>query len=600
MSIPPTSHLELDERSRDVYEDVPAYPKALPVPLPDLSDPQSFRSFVGKITPFSLFIGRSILRLIGLKRDYPEFVKNIESAMRRANTRLPGLYAPVISASLALEDDPRTADPLWRAASLIAGARSLCTDLFSGKLPPDTLKNQPLEMGQYPNLFATSLVIENGQARMYKSKHFEKINLVLGGRYFQLDLGSLETGASIEPIHQALQRLVETFGPDAIPREENSPGYLTASADRTQFQAFTQIAALPQNRSSLQAIRHSLLTVCLDLDHSPKSAAEATRLAQAGNIGNRWYHSSLQVVIFGNGKACLICNFTCYLDGNVMMRGGAEIQKRAAGWPLPTEADPKTVLADPLQLEWDIAPDLLKLANKDIQAVLDDQPATYTIKGFGRKFFDARNLHAVPVFIVALEMAVHRLTGAMPTIAQFLTMSRYRCTDMTIQKVTTPEVVTCVEKLDFADPDNTQIIPLLQQAIASQNEAARQARSQLTLTDLATTYMLNLPKARRRRAMLFYFLGMVTLKKLGYFEGLRTEILISHPEIYPQIPVIGRPGVRLPYARLFGLHYQIFDDNTVITFMPSTTWNIPNQQLAQTINDCAQKILMQVQDSQPS
>jgi hypothetical protein len=350
----------------------------------------------------------------------------------------------------------------------------------------------------------------------------------------------------------------------------------------------------------LQAIRHSLLTVCLDLDHSPESAAEATRLAQAGNIGNRWYHSSLQIVIFGNGKACMICNFTCYLDGNVMMRGGAEIQKRAAGWPLPTGAEPQTVLADPLRLEWDIAPELLELASKDIQAVLDDQQATYTIDGFGRKFFDERNLQAVPVFIVALEMAVRRLTGAMPTIAQFLTMSRYRCTDMTIQKVTTPEVFTCVEKLDVTDPDDTQVIPLLQQAIASQSEATRQARNQLTLTDLATTYMLSLPKARRRRAMLFYFLGMVTLQKLGYFEGLRTEILISHPEIYPQIPVIGRPGVRLPYARLFGLHYQIFDDKTVITLMPSTTWNIPNQQLAQTINDCAQKILLLIQDAQPS
>lgn len=599
MAIPQFT-LELNERSRDVYENISAYPKAPLVPLPNLSDPQSYRPFVGKITPFSLFIGRSILRLIGLKRDYPEFTKNFESAMRSANTRLPGLYAPVISASLALEDDPRTTDPLWRAASLIAGARSLCMDLFSGKLPPDTLKGQPLEMGQYPNLFATSLVIENGQARMYKSKHFEKINLVLGGRYFQLDLGPLEGGASIEQVHQALQRLVQAYGPGALAREENSPGYLTASADQTQFQAFTQIAAIPQNRSSLQAIRHSLLTVCLDLDHSPENAAEATRLAQVGNIGNRWYHSSLQIVIFGNSKACLICNFTCYLDGNVMMRGGAEIQKRAAGWPLPIGVEPQAFLADPLRLEWDIAPELLELANKDIRAVLDDQPATYTIEGFGRKFFKEQSLQAVPVFIVALEMAVHRLTGAMPAIAQFLSMSRYRCTDMTIQKVTTPEVVACVEKLDVTNPDKTQVIPLLQQAIASQNEATQQARNQLTLTDLATTYMLSLPKARRRRAMLFYFVGMVILKKLGYFEGLRTEILISHPEIYPQIPVIGRPGVRLPYARLFGLHYQIFDDNTVITFMPSTTWNIPNQQLAQTIASCAQKIVQLIQDVQAS
>jgi hypothetical protein len=59
----------------------------------------------------------------------------------------------------------------------------------------------------------------------------------------------------------------------------------------------------------------------------------------------------------------------------------------------------------------------------------------------------------------------------------------------------------------------------------------------------------------------------------------RREILISHPEIYPEIPVVGRPGIRLPYVKYFGLHYQILPQRIVITLMPSVTWTIPNTQV---------------------
>jgi hypothetical protein len=56
----------------------------------------------------------------------------------------------------------------------------------------------------------------------------------------------------------------------------------------------------------------------------------------------------------------------------------------------------------------------------------------------------------------------------------------------------------------------------------------------------------------------------------------RQEVLISHPKIYPEIPVVGRPGIRLPYVDYFGLHYQIMADQIVVTMMPSVNWTVPN------------------------
>ena len=68
------------------------------------------------------------------------------------------------------------------------------------------------------------------------------------------------------------------------------------------------------------------------------------------------------------------------------------------------------------------------------------------------------------------------------------------------------------------------------------------------------------------------------------------EILVSHPEIYPEIPMVGRPGVRLPYVKYFGLHYQIHDDKITITMMPGSRWHIPNDEFMAVIEQSLAEI----------
>jgi len=49
----------------------------------------------------------------------------------------------------------------------------------------------------------------------------------------------------------------------------------------------------------------------------------------------------------------------------------------------------------------------------------------------------------------------------------------------------------------------------------------------------------------------------------------------SNPS-HAEAPMLGRPGVRLPYLKYFGLHYRIDDEDITITMMPSIDWSIPN------------------------
>ncbi len=584
--------METPLRSQDVYEQIAAYPKPPMVPLPDLDDPQTYLTLAGTLTPSSLRLSRFLIKVTGLKRAYPELPDKIEQIQRSTNLRLPGLYAPVISATINLADDPRELNPFQRAAVLLIGARSLCSDIFAGQLPADTLRGQALEMGQYPNLFGTSLAVEAGGVTMFKSSAFETVTIMLRGHVYQLKFDHPDLETSAAHVASALQKLAESDADAQDSPGDLGPGMLTNAADHTQIQAFSQMHADPQSHESLLALRHSLLTVCLDLDHHPQSYPEAARLAQVGNPQNCWHHASLQLVVFGNGKACVLCNFTCYLDGNVMMRGAAEIQRRAVASPLQIEGTGSMeVLPEPTRLRFKIDPKFYELANQDFQAVLDDQQSTFEIAGFGRQDFAASGLSAVQLFILGLALAGRKLTGSTPRVNQFLSMSRYRCMDMFSAVVTTPEMEACVEYL-LQDPvDPSQALELIRKAETSQEQTSRQARSQLSLLAIINLQLLSMKKGLRRRFSIYLYSAMMILfKRRGYFRPIRRDVLVSFPEIYPETPLIGRPGVRLPYVRQYGLHYQIFDDKTIITFMPALDWKASNQELTTLITECLSQL----------
>jgi hypothetical protein len=86
------------------------------------------------------------------------------------------------------------------------------------------------------------------------------------------------------------------------------------------------------------------------------------------------------------------------------------------------------------------------------------------------------------------------------------------------------------------------------------------------------------------------FLVHAILYVLGLYRIFPREVLVSHPEIMDVIPVIGRPGVRLPYVRYYGLHYQIMDEKTVITMMPAVVWTIPNAAFIEELKSSLQKM----------
>jgi hypothetical protein len=76
------------------------------------------------------------------------------------------------------------------------------------------------------------------------------------------------------------------------------------------------------------------------------------------------------------------------------------------------------------------------------------------------------------------------------------------------------------------------------------------------LGDFARSYVRMLDNASLRLA-----------RRIAGSETPPLRLIISHPAIYSNVHLIGRPGIRFPVP-VVGLHYQILEDSTQLVFAP--------------------------------
>lgn len=565
------------ERSQDIYEVVPGYPPAPQPPLPAPGDFSTLEAIGLTLTPFSRRVIGAAMKTTGFDKFWQTLPEHIDQLQRRVNLRGPALYAQAVSATLGLVDDPRPLTPFQRAASLVLAVRRLRDEYFAAALPADLVRGEAAEMGQYANLFSTSVAWENGRPRLYKSKESDRIAVLVRGRFFIVDISA---STAIEDLAATLESCAALADEAATDGAERTMARVTAASDATQYKLLPVLSQRPANADALDALKHTLVTVCLDLDDHPVNDAQASLIAHRDNADNRWWYASLQFVVFGNAKACALCSFSAYLDGNVMMRGAAEIVRRGRATALPeTESRPKILPVR--ELHWAVGQPALDMADADRKRLRDEQPlATYELPGLGQRFFDAAKVDAVPAFVLALALATKRFTGAAPLVTQFLTMSRYRCTDLVTAMVTTPEVEAFVDAPDAAR---------LAAAIDAQKTVMSAARKSLSLQTVFRLFINSDPGKRTFRGMTKRT-TTAFLRRAGVFKPKAREIVVSHPAIYPEVTIVGRPGARLPYTKYYGLHYQIWEDKTVVTFMPGTGWQVTNEELAEELRKGLERV----------
>jgi len=555
-------------RTWDVYERLAGYPQP-PLPkIPDPGDPFGFQLVQPSRYCRAM---RPVYRLLSNLSGFAKFVREIEphleEMLRGENPRLALLAAHQYSATLAIEDDEEVSCPFQRAASLVLAACQLREDLVAHRLEPDRLGDQVLEMGQYPNLFGTSVVLTEYGAELFKTTTTSQILVLVRGQFFVVKLGHASP-PDATALAEALHRIASTARTITT---EPSPAMLTCGELVDQIDAFSIVRTDPENGQNLETMKHSLLTLCLDLEASPHNLECAAHAAHVGNMANRWWHSSLQLVVFANSRACAIHSFAANLDGNVMMRSTQELAERASVIARRMSATPTGSPLPFQRLTWHVRESTLQKIRLDLLHTTDDQQATFHLEGLGQDYFRNRGLAPVPAFIVALQLTVQQLVGRTPTIYQFLSQSSYRCTGLRVVNVATREVARLWRLMKRGPLNSTNGRSLLEQAIECQNRVCRQARPYLPLEFLIVLWI-----KRHARALWCALLMNLLLGRS------QPDVMVSHPAISPKVPIgIGRPGAKLTYVKHFGLHYQIHADRTTVTCMPGVKWSTPNRDLIQ-------------------
>src|ERR1700728_4236499 len=322
----PCDHTKCKSRTHFVYEEIPGCP---PPPAIDWAAQDSLRS----VEPLGVtlnFWSSSLLKLALRLTGIPSFQKNpsaVEALLRSVNLR-NNPFAATMSATAAISHHPTPVEPLDRAAALVVAARATHRDLVTGRFPPDRYKDRNLEMGQYANLFSTNVVFDGRRFQLFKSDCTSQITVLSNNRIYSLDFADLDDSQLRSGLGEALIQITKLSRSD-VSDAERSPAVLSAAPARTQAAIVRKLSQDPVARKTLDTLRHSFMTLCLDLDLAPASFTEAAVLAQIGNYSNRWYNSALQIVVFGNSKACLIFNFNAYLDGNIQTRAASEIWQRS-------------------------------------------------------------------------------------------------------------------------------------------------------------------------------------------------------------------------------------------------------------------------------
>ena len=250
-------------------------------------------------------------------------------------------------------------------------------------------------------------------------------------------------------------------------------------------------------------------------------------------------------------------------------------------------SDPVEKPAEAQELNWQIADAAIERARKNIEPVIDNQQATFVIDGIGKTLFRQYGLQPVPVFMLAIDMAVRKHTGKHGAISQYLSMSKYRCMNLANANSTTAEVKRFTEFTEQENFNTTEAFALMKEAVKSQIDAYRSARKYLSMSNMISLFLNSKKGFAKVAVSLLLGLVIFKLKIFGLYKSEAPEIPASHPDIFPEVPVVGRPGIKLPYIRYFGFHYQIMDDKTIITYMPSTRWRVSNKELTETIKEKA-------------
>ncbi|KAL8972028.1 MAG: hypothetical protein Q9183_000767 [Haloplaca sp. 2 TL-2023] len=349
-----------------------------------------------------------------------------------------------------LEDDPTPArnNQVTRAASLVESALCFVRAVRKEELPPDTLRDAPLDMYQYSRLFGTARLPTEHGCQIAQDSGSRHIVVLCKGQFYWFDV--LDDNSDIIMTEKDLALNLQVIVDDAeqTPIQEAAKGALgvLSTENRKIWAGLRDVLTRDgdsNNAECLSIVDSALFVLCLDYTE-PRTGAElcgnmlcgtneVVRGVQIGTCTNRWY-DKLQIIVCKNGSAGINFEHTG-VDGHTVLRMASDVYtdtilrfaKSINGqapslWtstsPDPSKRDPDSfghVSTVPHKLEWDMLPELstaLRFAETRLADLIQQNEfEILEFAGYGKNFITSMGFSPDAYVQMAFQAAYYGLYG---------------------------------------------------------------------------------------------------------------------------------------------------------------------------------------------
>lgn len=203
---------------------------------------------------------------------------------------------------IMFKDTPINKDWVACASSYAVATTHFYTLVRDRTLSPDMFAQFPLDMSQYPWLFAsTRLPTPRSDTLQISSSNPGHIAVTRGGSIFKVHV--LDASGKPLPLAQVHSQMMGIASAPATPASSN-PGILTTAPRDDWTAARATLAKDATNAASLKTIDDALFVVALD-DSAPATRAAEARTMLFGDGRSRWFDKSFTLIVTRSGKVAV-------------------------------------------------------------------------------------------------------------------------------------------------------------------------------------------------------------------------------------------------------------------------------------------------------
>ncbi|KAK3719686.1 carnitine O-acetyltransferase yat1 [Vermiconidia calcicola] len=351
-----------------------------------------------------------------------------------------------------LEDDPTPArnNQVTRAASLVISALSFVRAVRKEELPPDMLKNQPLDMYQYSRMFGTARIPTENGCQIGQDPSSKHVVVLCRGQFYWFDAIDENNDLIMteKDVSLNLQVIVDDSEQTSVQEAAKGALGVLSTENRKIWSGLRDLLGKDEgsnNYDCLNIVDSALFILCLDYTE-PKSSSdlcmnmlcgtsEVVKGVQVGTCTNRWY-DKMQIIVCKNGSAGINFEHTG-VDGHTVLRFASDVYTDtilrfaksingqapslwASASPDPSKRDPESfgdVNTTPHKLEWDMVPELttaLRFAETRLADLIGQSEfAVLEFGHYGKNFMTSMGFSPDAFVQMAYQAAYYGMYGRM-------------------------------------------------------------------------------------------------------------------------------------------------------------------------------------------